>query len=155
MTTTSVLTVNSTSTTTTTIGFTSTTVTTAYATETVLLSRTGQYQSPVDNSTFYVYPGTGFAGYDLAGCPCSADTGTDSCNAGGAIQARTCNTFDDCLDVCAAINVASGYNKCVGIAFGTDEYGNCYPKYAVPGNGAPGCGVIQPYHIDSAAIKLD
>ena len=53
----------------------------------------------------------------------------------------------------AAAESGDGQKKCLGISFSTDTP-NCYLKYAIPGDGADRCEVVEhEYRVDSAVLE--
>lgn len=79
------------------------------------------------------------------------DGETNTCNIGG--NTYTCNGFTGCQDVCAQVNDARQALFCKGVTFAGNEQ-NCFLKNQIPGDNAPGCGVYEPYPVDSAGIEL-
>ncbi|MCJ1316971.1 hypothetical protein MMC15_002292 [Xylographa vitiligo] len=148
----------STSTTVTTSSATSTTKSTVTVTAsiitTALFSNDGTYSTP-DGYVFDEHPGTDFPGYDIHGCACFP--GSDDCLISG-VDIGSCQSYDDCQNACITFNSITGGENCVGISYtpqgtgqGTQPF--CFPKYAAPGNGAPGCGAQQVnYEVDSARL---
>lgn len=127
-----------------------TTTTTVDATTTVLFTKNGQYTT-TDGSIFFLYPGTDFAGYDEFAGPCYAGNTVPFFN---GVTTRPCQSYNDCLENCAAGRGAP--QPCLGISYTPNGvYGglpSCFLKFAVPGNGAPGCGAVQPNFVVDSAI---